>query len=290
VSGIPVVELASPEAVEQTRRACEEAGFLAVVGHGVDEGLVDRLDELAQEFFALEEDEKRTLVAGEDAVAGLPAYRPVASERLAAGSGDLKESLDWGPEVPGTAWPERPAGLREAILDYHGAVSTLAARLRRTFAQALGLGEDWFEPAFTRHASSLRVIHYGRPEGEPEPGQLGAGAHTDYGFLTILRSPDDPGGLQVRTRDDEWLDVAAPAGSFVVNIGDLAQRWTNDRWQATPHRVLPATSDRRTIVFFHDPSPDSVIEVIPTCVGDGRRYDAVTALEHIRARAAAALG
>lgn len=286
---IPVVDLRSPAAVAEVGRACEEIGFLAVVGHGVPEAAVARLDALAQEFFALPDEEKAALAAGASPIEGLPVYRPLHSERLAAGAaGDLKESLDWGPLVPGTAWPERPAALRETLLDYHAAASGLAAELRRLFAQALGLDAEWFEPFFAEHASSMRVIHYPPPERSVEPGQLGAGTHTDYGFLTILRSPDDPGGLQVQTRDGGWIDVRAPEGGFVVNLGDMAQRWTNDRWPATPHRVTPAKSDRRTIVFFHDPSPDALIKPL-TAVGEDPHYEPVTALEHVRARAAEAL-
>src|SRR4030095_11098952 len=119
----------------------------------------------------------------------------------------------WGPAVPGYGWPAHPPELRTALEDYFAAVSGLGERLRRLVAPALALPEDWFEPAFRGHSSSMRVINYPPPQGEIEPGQLRAGAHTDYGFMTILRTEDAPGGLQVQTRAGEWVDVQAVPGS-----------------------------------------------------------------------------
>jgi isopenicillin N synthase-like dioxygenase len=115
--------------------------------------------------------------------------------------------------------------------------------------------------------------------------------------MTILRMDDAPGGLQVQSRDGHWLDVHAGTGSFVVNLGDMMARWTNDRWPATLHRVsIPpadraAASRRQTIVFFHDPRPDAVVECIPSCADPAYppRYAPVTALEHIQSKAAKAL-
>jgi isopenicillin N synthase-like dioxygenase len=196
--------------------------------------------------------------------------------------------------VPGFGWPEHPPGLRPLFEAYFEALSGLGERIRRFFALALDLPEDWFEPSFRGHSSSLRVINYPRPEDEVEPGQLRAGAHTDYGCMTILRTEDAPGGLQVQTRAGEWLDVHAVPGSFVVNLGDMVARWTNDRWIATLHRVAVPPADRvarsrrQTIVFFHDPRADAVIECIPSCTDAAHppRYEPVTALDHVTTKAA----
>jgi isopenicillin N synthase-like dioxygenase len=297
---VPVIDISGERqrVVEEIGRACTEIGFLTVVGHGIRDELVAATGTAARAFFDLPEDEKRAFAEG-DATLGLPAYRPLRSERLAASlgqatPGDLKESLDWGPAVPGYGWPERPPELRAALERYYDAAAGLGERLRRLFALALGLEEDWFEDKFRDHSSSMRVINYPAPDVEPEPGQLRAGAHTDYGCMTILRTEDAPGGLQVQTRTGEWLDVQAVPGSFVVNLGDMMARWTNDRWTATLHRVVVPPPDRRalsrrqTLVFFHDPRPDAVIECIPGC-GEPR-YGPVSALEHVNAKASAAQG
>src|SRR4051794_10763600 len=257
--GVPVIDLSGPtgRVAAEVGAACEEMGFLTIVGHGVDEELVAETAAAGQAFFDLAASEKRAFSEGE-AKPGLPAYRPLRSESLAASlgqktPGDLKESLDWGPAVPGYGWPP---GVRASFETYFAAVSGLGERLRRLFALALGLPEDWFEDAFRGHSSSMRVINYPAPAGEVEPGQLRAGAHTDYGCMTILRTENAPGGLQVQTRAGEWLDVQAVAGSFVVNLGDMMARWTNDRWVATLHRVAVPEADhrldsrRQTLVFF----------------------------------------
>jgi isopenicillin N synthase-like dioxygenase len=297
---VPVIDIsAEPSQVAgEVARACREIGFLTVVGHDVAGEVVDATAEAARTFFDLPADEKRALTHGEQTL-GLPVYRPLRSESLAASlgqqtPGDLKESLDWGPAVPGFGWPERPPGLRRHFEAYFEELSALGERIRRLFALALDLPQDWFEPFFRDHSSSLRVINYPRPEGRIEPGQLRAGAHTDYGCMTILRTEDAPGGLQVQTRAGEWVDVHAVPGAFVVNLGDMMARWTNDRWTATLHRVAvppadrAARSRRQTIVFFHDPRADAVIECIPSCAGPEHppRYEAITALDHVNAKAA----
>jgi isopenicillin N synthase-like dioxygenase len=294
---VPVIDLSNERerVVGEVGRACREIGFLTVVGHGVPEELVTRTAAAGHAFFDLPEAEKRVSAEGEPTL-GLPAYRPLRSERLAASLGkatpaDLKESLDWGPAVPGYGWPERPRELRGLLEEYYGAISGLGERLRRLFALALDLPEGWFEDKFLDHSSSMRVVNYPAPEGEPEKGQLRAGAHTDYGCMTILRTEEAAGGLQVRTRAGEWLDVQAVPGSFVVNLGDMMARWTNDLWAATLHRVAVPPADlrvgsrRQTIVFFHDPRADAVIECIPGC--GTPRYEPVTALDHVNAKAAA---
>ena len=125
------------------------------------------------------------------------------------------------------------------------------------------------------------------PGTPPAPGQIRAGAHTDYGAVTILL-PDNVPGLQVLGRGGAWLDVSAPPSTFVCNIGDLMQHWTNDRWISTMHRVVnppreAAAGNRRlSIPFFHQPNYDALIECLPTCCGPDNpaRYEAVTSGQH----------
>jgi isopenicillin N synthase-like dioxygenase len=182
--------------------------------------------------------------------------------------------------------------VRATFEEYFAAVSGLGERLRRLFAEALGLGEEGFEDAFRGHSSSLRVINYPELAADVEPGQLRAGAHTDYGCMTILRTENAPGGLEVQTRGGEWVAVEAVPESFVVNLGDMMPRWTNDRWAATLHRVgnpAPGPGSRRqTIVFFHDPRTDALIEPILRG-GEEPRYEPVTAGEHVLAKAKRAM-
>jgi isopenicillin N synthase-like dioxygenase len=282
------VDLGSGSAVDDVRRACEEIGFLIVTGHGVEPALVEEMDEISREFFDLPLDEKLRLRDG-DLQPDRPVYRPVKSESLGATAGgprhaDLKESLDYGPTLPGAGWPERPPTLEQTYRSYLAAMNELGGRLRRACAAALGHGDDFFEPLFDDRASSLRVINYPELGSRADEGQLRAGAHRDYGFLTILRSQNVAGGLQVQTRDGDWTAVEAPPGSFVVNLGDMLAEWTGGRWVSTLHRVaLPpagATGTRRqSLVFFHNPREDAYIEALGTTAG-----------EYIVAKAAQAFG
>jgi isopenicillin N synthase-like dioxygenase len=134
-------------------------------------------------------------------------------------------------------------------------------------ALGLGLDEHFFQDKIDRHITAMRINHYPAQTSLPEPGQLRAGAHTDYGLLTILNGENTPGGLQVQTRSGDWVGVETDPDTFVVNIGDLLMRWTNDRWVSNSHRVVnpPAGSQqsaRISIAFFHHPNYDALIECV----------------------------
>ena len=274
---LALVDLGSDSVVDDVRRACEEIGFLIVTGHGVDPALVDEIDSVSRAFFDLPLEEKLRLRDG-DLRPDRPIYRPVKSESLAVTSGakrrgDLKESLDYGPTLPGAGWPARPPGLEQAYRDYLAAMNGLGSRLRRVCANALGHDDDFFEPLFDDRGSSLRVINYPELDSPPEQGDVRAGAHHDYGFLTILRSENVAGGLEVQTRDGTWTAVEAPPGSFVVNLGDMLAEWTGGRWVSTLHRVAApppeaAGTRRQSLVFFHNPREDAYIDALDASAGE----------------------
>ena len=274
---LPLVELDSPSVVDDVRHACEEIGFLVLTGHGIDPELVAQVAALSREFFDLPIDEKLRL-QNDELLQDRPIYRPMQSESLGATSGearhrDLKESLDYGPTLPGAGWPKRPPGLEFALRAYLSAMNNLGARLRRVFALALDRDASSFEPLFDDRASSLRVINYPEVESLPDDGQLRAGAHRDYGFLTILRSENIAGGLEVQTRAGDWVPVETPEDSFVVNLGDLLAEWTKGRWVSTLHRVAVPPSGasgtrRQSLVFFHNPREDAYIDELGSTAGE----------------------
>jgi isopenicillin N synthase-like dioxygenase len=297
---IPETDIAAGPAgvAAEVRRACEDVGFLTIVGHGVAGALVEEVAARSRAFFDLADAEKERYRAPAE-TPGLPVYRPLGAETLGANA-DRKASLDWGPTLAGVAWPP---GVREPYERYFGEMLRVAGVLTRAFALALDLAEDALDPYFDDRSSSLRVIDYPAleepaakppaPGGETRPrsaavaghGGARAGAHRDYGCLTIIRS--DAGGLEAQTRDGEWLPVHASPGGFVVNIGDLMQRWTGDRWVSTLHRVVGTEGEsprRQSLVFFHNPRSDAVIETL----GGGTAYEPVTAGEYVLARAAEA--
>jgi isopenicillin N synthase-like dioxygenase len=144
----------------------------------------------------------------------------------------------------------------------------LDLELMRLAALALGVDEHFFEAKLDKHITAMRLNFYPEQRTAPQPDQLRAGAHTDYGLLTILNGESAPGGLQVQTRDGSWIDVETAPDSFVVNIGDLMMRWSNDRWVSNPHRVvnppaeIAARARRLSIAFFLHPNYDATIECI----------------------------
>ncbi|MEZ5296329.1 MAG: 2OG-Fe(II) oxygenase family protein [Ilumatobacteraceae bacterium] len=187
-------------------------------------------------------------------------------------------------------WPSALPGLETAMRAHYDAMASLVERLMSLMAVGLGLPPDFFVPSIDRHTSALRVLHYPDLSGRGiEPGQLRAGAHSDYGTLTLLRQDDAPGGLEVRGVDGDWHPVPAVDGAYVVNVGDALERWTNDAWRSTMHRVVVPSADvvgsteRQSMAFFHNANWDARIECVPTCFGPGRpcRHEPITAGRHL---------
>ena len=306
---VPTIDLSGePGAVaREIDRACRDVGFFQVVGHGVDPAVADTAWHLAQRFFALPLDEKLALAIPPGDAYG---YGPFRVERLAASLGDatppdLKETFAVGPfEAPPALaadetaafvyspnrWPPSIPEMEPAFCAYFEAMAELAERLMELTALGLGLARDYFRSYIDRHTSAIRALHYpDLGDVAVEPGQLRAGAHTDYGTLTLLRQDDAPGGLQVRDVHGDWHEVPAVAGALVVNVADALQRWTNDQWRSTLHRVVVPPSDagrnceRYSMAFFHNANWDAVIECLPTCLEPGRppRHPPVTAGRHL---------
>jgi isopenicillin N synthase-like dioxygenase len=269
-------------------QACRAVGFFTITGHGVSPAVVEDLRAVAHAFFALPLAEKQRV---SHPLAGTPrGYHAIAGEALAlandaAAPPDLKEFYHVGPVdvtddpyftsargrqffLP-NIWPEWPERFRDAATVYYRTMDGLVLFLMRLAALALGLEERFFDDKVARSIGTMRLNYYPAQTALPLPGQLRAGAHTDYGSLTILNGEDVPGGLEVRTRTGEWIAVRTPREHFVINIGDLMMRWTNDRWLSTLHRVAnPPLADelntpRLSIAFFNHPNYDVLIE----CMG-----------------------
>jgi isopenicillin N synthase-like dioxygenase len=259
-------------------RICRELGFLVLTGHGVDRGVIDQVWHATQAFFAQEAPQKQSVAAP---YLGYPyGYLGPDSEALAKSKGvetppDLKESFNGGPlSVPSgitdkaalefcyvpTIWPEL-TGFKSAWQMYYVAMEDLAARIMVIFADALNLPTDYFESYIDAPISALRALNYPDTTEIPKDKQQRAGAHTDYGSLTILLPQAGSQGLQVQMPDGDWIDVPAPEDAFVINIGDLMARWTADRWVSTLHRVIatPNQPARQSLAFFHQPNWDAEI-------------------------------
>lgn len=314
-ASIPVIDIAPFLAgTEEGKRAvardvasaCEEIGFFMIAGHGVPEELIVKTRQAAVDFFARPLEEKLKVERPPSKISR--GYNRLGDRALSytlgvAAPNDLQEAWAMGPvDVPDDAyyraeaaanffapnrWPETPPGFRDTLTEYYRAVSELGATLMRIFALALDLPEDFFADKLDKACSNVRLVRYPPQKDAPQEGQLRAGTHTDYGTLTILHGDAVPGGLQVKLRNGDWIDVSMRPGAFVCNIADAMERWTNDRWVSTLHRVgnpprEAADSDRISLVFFHLPNYDAVLSGIESCRGpDGKdKYPPITFGEH----------
>jgi isopenicillin N synthase-like dioxygenase len=294
--------------------ACETLGFLVVSGHGVPASTGAALHRAALAFFDLPLDEKLCVRRPHnDQNRG---YIPYGEETLARMHGqdtpaDYKEVFAIGPDdVPDTPyytgdlaypdfapnlWPDRPGGLRAAMTRYYDGMLGLARLLASVYAIALDLPPDFFLQRLSRHACQLRLLHYPAPTGALAPGQLRCGEHTDLGLTTILRNEAVAGGLEVCTRSGDWIAAPAIPDTFIVNIGDLMMRWTNDRWRSTPHRVAvpPAESRqgsrRLSIGFFVVPNYDAQVVCMPAA-GQAIKYPPVSVRDYRTGRFADGAG
>jgi isopenicillin N synthase-like dioxygenase len=229
---------------------------------------------LAQEFFALPDREK-ALVAMSSGGRAWRGWFPVGGE-LTSGEPDLKEGLYFGQELAAddsrvvaglplhgpNLFPDRPLGLREAVLEYLDAVTDVGRLVLRGIALGLGLDAGWFEDHLTADPLVLfRIFHY--PPTPPGAGRWGVGEHTDYGLVTVL-GQDASGGLEVRSRNG-WVPVPPQPDAFVINIGDMLERMTGGAYRSTPHRVRNTSGvDRLSFPLFLDPAWDAEVLPVPS--------------------------
>ncbi len=300
VASPPVIDLSAqgvgpldPAVVATIDRACVDIGFFVVTGHGLEDEL-DRLLVLGRAFFARPQTEKETI--GRDGGFGyVPHVSTATDEALAAGRASTGTEYldlpvgrnDGDPSAPSATVPGRLDGFQETIERYQAGAVDLSRRLLAAMATALGSEAHYFDRYLTEPDCKLRFLRY--PPVEPGPdGALPVPTtpHTDYGALTLLATDGVP-GLEVRPVDRGWVPVDAPAGSLVVNLGDLLARWTNDRYRSTPHRVVgPPRGERYSIPLFVNPSHDTVVETIPSCISAEHplHYPPVTAGDFVTER------
>jgi isopenicillin N synthase-like dioxygenase len=282
------------------RAAVCDTGFLYVENHGVDPAIVERAFAQTRRFLALP-------FARKDALKRAPGrrgYEEIGDQATgvytlpkgAVAVGDLKESFnfgrDRGPETPyfqQNQWPDDLPGFRETLEGYYTAIDLLAQRLIRLLALSLDLPEEYFDEAFRYPQGTCRVLRYPPQEGNATEGQMGAGAHTDIGAITIL-AQDDHEALEVRNREGDWIRATPIDGTFVVNIADMFQRWTNDLYVSSMHRVMNNVTreDRYSIVYFFGPSYYTQVACLPTCTSADNppKYEPVGYGEHGIARLA----
>lgn len=306
---IPVIDLADSYSDDIEKRkavaweihkACVDTGFFYIKNHTVPQEAMDNQLKLAAEFFELPMDEKMKL----DSVHqhSTRGYEPMAAQTLDEGSPpDLKEgymsSVEAGPDhrytkldVPGTGlnqWPESFPEFRPQYEAYVEKVLDLGRHVARLVALSLELPGDYFDASLEEPLHYCRILKYPPMPEDAAENQLGAGAHTDWGLLTLLLQ-DDIGGLEVRNADGKWISAPPIPGTYIVNLGEMLPVITNDRYKATFHRVLNNTTDktRYSCPTFCDPEYFYKVKCAPTILEhDGEaKYPEMTAGEHLRAQ------
>jgi isopenicillin N synthase-like dioxygenase len=305
---IPVIDLQdalasggarSAAVAAQLREAAMASGFFYVRNHGVGTEQVQSQFELARRLLELPEATRQALAMQNSPT--MRGFENLGAQTLdAEARPDLKESF-----YCGMAYPEDhpyvvagyqtyghnqwPAELPEAPAQceaYIGTMLALSRRLMQLMALSLDLPEAYFDASSQSPMVTLRMVRYpAHPPGADER-TFGAGAHTDWGAITIL-AQDAHGGLEVCMPDGRWVPATPIEGCFVVNLGDMIPRWTNGRYHSNPHRVRNLHSGgapRYSIPFFYEPDYFARIEAVPGTVRDGEapRYAPCTAGEHLR--------
>ena len=306
---IPVVDLGMEGArgdlsarkalAQRIDSAFTESGFMVVVRHGVPPEMVAAMTAATNAFFRQPAAVKAEVAADlkEQVIRGFGSRGNDLVESFTMNRlGELDPARALAPGAdPRLATPNKwPsfAGFRAAYLAYYAAMEELSAELMSLFALALDLEAEWFGPSFASHATDLTANYYPPQPSVPAAGVGRKRAHTDWGVLTVLYQDASPGGLEVLHRaTGAWVPVPAVEGSFVVNVGDLMARWTNDRWVSTIHRVVNpprehSDKDRCSVAFFYQPAPDATISCLPSCSDERSpaRYPPIRSDEYLTAK------
>lgn len=268
----------------ELRHACKDVGFFYALNHGVAQEVIDRAFAASRTFHALPLEQKLKLTLNENNIGYLPMNASVqgASTVHKATKPNQNESFfishDRGPDHPDVLagiplrgrnqWPENLPGLRADMMAYFHALNAMSGRMLAPFAVALDLPPDFFDRFFANEAHiNLRFLHY-PPQQDMSENTFGTAPHTDNSFMTVLARNDVP-GLAIRLPNGEWLPPPIIPGTFLINLGNMMRRWSNDRFLSTPHGVInESAADRYSIAFFYSPNPSSVIECVPSCVSE----------------------
>ncbi len=282
-------------------QACHEVGFLYLIHHGIPQPKIDQAFTVSQQFFALPPEQKQTIAWSSEA--SNRGYIGLERERLdEAQPGDLKEAFNVGREVSAASvaaaeqalvvnqWPAEQDEFKAVVSDFFETCAAAANRVFQAFAIALDMPPNFIVNKHQSKGYTLRLLHYPPLTQIPKPGQTRAGAHSDYGTLTLLFQ-DDVGGLEVQLASGEWIAAPSIPGAVLINTGDLTQRWSNDVFRSTKHRVALPTGDkvgrdRYSIAFFCQPDPEAEIVCFPSCqsADNPPRYPPVKSGEYLLSR------
>ncbi len=288
---IPIVDVGAYlsgdiEAREQLAvdlRAIQESlGFYVIVNHGVPQDLIDRSFEQVAELFALPLETKMNYRVDYHHIGYIPdkasvlRWSKVAENQkkdLNEAWAFMRERTPDDPKVIANVrhrglnnWPEELPNFRTTLLEYQETMAVLAQKMLPVYARALELPADYFGEMFSLPEYYNRCAWYS--PAETEEGQFALAPHADHSSITYLPLMDVP-GLEVMAPSGKWIEIAPLRGGVVVNTGEFLNRWTNGRFIATPHRVVPPKKDRYALTFFFNCNDETVANPLPTCIEPG---------------------
>ena len=307
--GIPVLDLgpwrrgeagAHDRLAQELRRACLEVGFFFIAGHGIDQALVDAAFAQTEAFHGQDEAAKAALAINQHNIGYMASrasmqrsstvHKATRPNLVASFFMKCERSPDAPEVVAGlplrglNQWPRDLPEFRPVMLAYMTAMEALGLSMLPLYARSLDLADDHFAPFFAQPSLTLRISSY-PPQDAFDGEEFGTGPHTDAGFMTMLAQAEVP-GLEILHRDGSWRQAPVLPGCFLVNIGQMLTRWTNDRYPSTPHRVVNLSGRQRySMPFFFDPDLEAVIACLPTCSDPGHPalHEPIRYLDHILA-------
>lgn len=289
--------LSRRDVATEIRTACLDLGFMYVVGHGVDCKLQAEVFAQASAFFSLPEDKKKIIDMSHSP--HNRGFEPLGGQTLEDGNPpDLKEGLYIGEEIPlghprlehgsfnlgPNQWPTELVGFKETMMGYYAEMLSLGKLLMSGLALSLELEDDYFSDFCHEPLTALKLLHYPPQPTNPNPGEKGCGAHTDFGGITILMQ-DANGGLQICTQNNSWIDAPPIPNTFIVNLADMISRWTNDKYQSTLHRVINSSGNERySVPFFYNGNLTHKVVALDCCLerGETPKYPPTTVEAHLR--------
>ena len=306
---IPTINLNSPNKIEvaaELRKACIDIGFFYLDGHNIPTDFLEEVFEQSKMLFDLPLSEKIALT-DKNSNRGYTSFEEeVLDVSLQTKRGDTKEGYYIAKHIPldepdynpqkfrgPNVYPDNanssldnPTQFRDTMDSYYELMSELGFKVVQLFALALELPEHHFDTFFNHNALAiLRLLHYSNEESDPSDGVFACGAHSDYGMLTLLLTDSNP-GLQILYKD-QWIPVPPKKGLFIVNLGDMLERWTNGLFRSTLHRVIcNGENERYSIPFFYEPNFDTLVECLDGCWGEKnpKKYESVTMGEFLIAK------
>jgi isopenicillin N synthase-like dioxygenase len=303
---IPVVDLSDFSSdpakkasfVDALGKAYEEVGFVAVKNHGIPEQTIAELYKNTKAFYSLPQDIKNKYEIPE--LAGQRGYTSFGKEH-AKGSkaADLKEFFQFGQtvtdndpiraEYPPNVTVKEVDAFTPTFFKAYRSFENSGTRLLRAISLYLGLDEKYFDPYIHNGNSILRAIHYPPITDEPKSA-IRAEQHEDINLITLLVGASAD-GLEILSKQDEWVPVTSLPEQIVVNVGDMLQRLTNNKLKSTTHRVVNPPRElwgtsRYSIPFFLHPKSSMSLACLPGCIDAGhpKAYPDATAGEYLDER------